>query len=90
MRTLEALVSFASREWSPSPGQVKACSDELAADLIRAGYAKPVGEEKKVPPAEEAKQPEKKEEVAKNESKSGNNRSAVPAAKGKRGSTKRK
>ena len=63
MMTLEALKSFASREWSPSPGQVKTCSDELAADLINAGYARPVvkPEEKKAETVE----------VAKDENKSG-------------------
>lgn len=81
MITLEALVSFASREWSPSPGQVRACSDELAADLIRAGYARPV---------EATEKAETTEEVAKNENKSGDDINAVPTAKGKRSRAKRK
>jgi hypothetical protein len=84
MRTVEALVSFASREWSPSPGQVKACSDELAADLINAGYARAVEEVK------ETTKPETTVEVAKDEDKSGDNINAVPTAKGKRSRAKSK
>ena len=48
---IKALVSFASRELTAAPGQEYSCSDALAADLIRAGYAAAVEEAEAAPKA---------------------------------------
>lgn len=42
MKTIRALVAFASPEYAASSGQVLTCSDEFAADVIRAGYAEEI------------------------------------------------
>ena len=41
---IKALVSFACKEVSATPGQEYTCSDAIAEDLIRAGYAAAVEE----------------------------------------------
>jgi len=99
---IKALKSFACKEIAPSPGQVVNCSDDLASDLISAGYAERVEEASEVKavatsqqdePAKptddkaEANKQTKKEET-KNDNKSGDKKRAVSTAKGKRRSSK--
>lgn len=47
MKTVRALMSFAGAV-SMIPGETRAVSDELAADLIQAGYAQLVKEKKAI------------------------------------------
>lgn len=45
MKLIKALTAFAGYDYSAASGQVIACSEEFADDMIRAGYAVEVSAE---------------------------------------------
>lgn len=64
MKKITALVAFAGLNYSAGPGQEITCSDEFAADMIRAGYAVASEEDKKEPePEQKPKKTARKKKV---------------------------
>lgn len=82
---IKALCSFATLSFSAAPGQVYTCSEELAEDLIRAGYAVKAGKEPEKKPVEN-----KEEQKEENDDQRSDNGNAVPAAPRKRSRAKSK
>ena len=60
MKTIKALVAFAGPEYAASSGQELTCSDEFAADMIRAGYAVEIAAVEPEPEAEPKKTAKRK------------------------------